>query len=180
MGGYVARPSGTFLAPQIETDRMETAMNRITSSKIPGRDSSAMVARFVMLALSGSLVAALGSVPAAAQRQNDDSNAVRDCINLMQIDHTRVVDEDTILFYMRGDDVYRNDLPNRCPGLDFDERFMYRVTLNQLCDVDVITVIDDLGFGFMAGASCGLGKFRPISEEEAEALTGRRRDRVRD
>jgi hypothetical protein len=78
---------------------------------------------------------------------------------------------------MRGDDVYRNELPNACPSLDFDERFMDRVTLNRLCDVDVITVIDDAGFGFTAGASCGLGKFRPISEEEAQDLTARRNRR---
>jgi hypothetical protein len=111
----------------------------------------------------------LSSVPATAQR-GDDSAEQRDCIGLMDIDRTRVADEDTILFYMRGGEVYRNDLPNRCPNLDFDERFVYRVTLNRLCDSDVITVLDDFGFGFIPGASCGLGKFRPISEEEAEAV----------
>jgi hypothetical protein len=81
---------------------------------------------------------------------------------------------------MRGGDVYRNDLPNRCPNLEFEQRFMYRVTANRLCDLDVITVIDDVGFGFMPGASCGLGKFEPISAEEAESLTEDRRGRRRD
>ena len=62
-------------------------------------------------------------------------------------------------------------------NLDFEERFMYRVPQNRLCDTDVVTVIDDLGFGFMQGASCGLGKFQAISADEAEqlAVQGRRR-----
>jgi len=130
------------------------------------------------------VAAALVSAPVPAQRgdgaRGDDADEARDCINLREIDRTRAPDEDTILFFMRGGEVYRNDLPNRCPDLDFDERFMYRVSLNRLCDSDVITEIDDVGFGFMAGASCGLGKFRPVSEEEAEDLSARRRDRARD
>jgi hypothetical protein len=77
---------------------------------------------------------------------------------------------------MRGGDIYRNELPNRCPTLDFEERFMYRVTLNRLCDLDVVTVLDDFGFGFVPGPTCGLGKFSPISEEEAKALIEQRRE----
>lgn len=129
-----------------------------------------------LLALA--VAAALASAPAATQRV-DDAEEARDCINLMSIDRTRVPDEDTILFYMRDGAVYRNELPNRCPNLDFEERFMYRVTMNRLCAVDVITVLDDVGFGFLPGASCGLGKFQPISAEEAEHLTEERRGRRR-
>jgi hypothetical protein len=90
------------------------------------------------------------------------------------------VDEDTILFYARNGDVYRNDLPHACPSLEFEDRFMYRTALTQLCDVDVITVLDDVGFGFMPGASCGLGKFQPIGEEEADDLAEQDRQRGRD
>jgi hypothetical protein len=106
---------------------------------------------------------------AAAQEDAADTSAeVRNCVNLMQIDRTEVVDDDTILFYMKGGDVYRNDLPNKCPALAHEDTFMYRVALTQLCSVDVITVLSDVGFGFMPMASCGLGKFAPISDEEAE------------
>jgi hypothetical protein len=125
-------------------------------------------------------VAAALTSSAVAQRDDGEDNETRGCINLREIDRTRVPNEDTILFYLRGGDVYRNNLPNRCPNLDFDERFMYRVTGNQLCDTDVITVIDDLGFGFLPGATCGLGEFQPITEEEAENLvTQGGRDRAR-
>ena len=98
------------------------------------------------------------------------SEEMVNCVSLTQIDRTRVVDDHTLLFYMRNDDIYRNVLPHRCPGLDNQQRFMYRVPITQLCSVDVITVLDDLGSGFMPGASCGLGKFQPISETMAEEI----------
>jgi hypothetical protein len=153
--------------------RMETPMNSMTSTKgaslRPGR-----VGRSAIFAMGAA--AALASAPATSQRGDRDADEPRDCITLMEIDRTRVADDDTILFYMRGGDVYRNELPNRCPTLEFEERFMYRVTTGRLCSIDVITVIDDVGFGFMPGASCGLGEFEPISEEEADELTEERRD----
>jgi hypothetical protein len=157
---------------------MEAAMKQIAKIAAPTamKGSLRAVRRPIMLTLV--VASALVSAPVPAQR--GDADEERDCINLREIDRTRVANEDTILFYMRGGDVYRNDLPNRCPNLDFDERFMYRVNLNRLCDTDVITVIDDVGFGFMPGASCSLGKFRPVTDEEAEDLTEPRRERGRD
>ena len=133
--------------------------------------------RLAILAIAVAI--GLVSAPAAPQRGRDVARVAetRDCINVRDIDRTRVADPETILFYMRGGDVYRNDLSSRCPSLAFDERFMYRVTQNRICDLDVITVIDDVGFGFLPGASCGLGKFRQISEDEAQLLAADRRDR---
>jgi hypothetical protein len=108
---------------------------------------------------------------ALAQDDGEDlDRTVRNCINIMQVDHTKVIDDDTILFYMKNDVVYQNDLPNRCPALEQEETFMYRVSVSQLCDVDVITVLSDMGFGFRPMASCGLGKFAPIDAEAAEEL----------
>lgn len=98
-----------------------------------------------------------------------DATAQR-CITLNRVDHTQVVDDDTILFHMRGREIYENSLPRRCPQLASEDRFMYRVTGGQLCDLDTITVLDDIGFGFLPGASCGLGQFVPISPEAAEEM----------
>ncbi len=92
------------------------------------------------------------------------------CISLNRIDHTRVVDDQSILFYMRGGDVYLNRLPHRCPGLRWEEAFMYRTSIGRLCDLDIITVLDNMGFGYSPGASCGLGMFYPISEVTAQEL----------
>ncbi len=92
------------------------------------------------------------------------------CVSLTGIDRTRVVDESNILFYMKNGEIYLNRLPYRCAGLRPRETFMYRTSLNQLCNVDIITVLQNIGFGVTPGASCGLGMFRPIDAPTAEEL----------
>jgi hypothetical protein len=112
----------------------------------------------------------LGSSPLVAADEGLDEDTAERCIPLRSISSTRVVDDHNILFYMRGGDIYRNQLPHRCPGLRNERTFMYRTSLSQLCDLDIITVLNDAGFGFTPGASCGLGRFYPITKEEAKAL----------
>jgi hypothetical protein len=58
--------------------------------------------------------------------------------------------------------IYRNTLPNSCPTLGFEKRFSYRTSLSQLCSVDIITVLYNVGSSLQPGASCGLGKFQPM------------------
>ena len=83
------------------------------------------------------------------------------CVPLAQIRETRVRDDRTIDFIMRGRDrVYRNTLPDRCPGLGFEQRFTYATSQSQLCSVDIITVL--YAAPPMRGASCGLGRFQPV------------------
>ena len=88
------------------------------------------------------------------------------CVQLRQIDHTRVRDDRTIDFRMLGGKVYRNTLPHSCPGLGFEEKFMYKTSLSQLCSVDIITVLHNTG-GLSRGASCGLGQFQPMEKAPA-------------
>ena len=116
------------------------------------------------------LAIAIGALAIGTQAAAQDETEAENCISLMQIDRTSVIDNDTILFYMRDDRILENALPHACPGLDFEERFMYRTTINRLCNVDVITVLDDAGFGLVPGASCGLGKFQPITDDVAADL----------
>jgi hypothetical protein len=112
------------------------------------------------------LIAAAWLIPASAQ----DTARAEECISLMQLDHVDVVDDQTILFCMKGKGVYRNSLPSKCPGLLFEDQFMYRVTLNQLCNIDVITVLHRAGFGLTEGPSCRIGRFEPISRALAKKL----------
>jgi hypothetical protein len=55
---------------------------------------------------------------------------------------------------------------------------MCRTSLSQLCDVDIIIVLIDIGFGFSPGVSCGLGTFFPISEETARQLKAEKRRQI--
>ncbi|HZX25326.1 MAG TPA: DUF6491 family protein [Woeseiaceae bacterium] len=92
------------------------------------------------------------------------------CLSLIRIDRSEVIDDRNIIFHMQNGDLYRNQLPYRCPGLALHDTFMYRTSLNQLCNLDIITVMDSIGFGLSPGASCGLGHFYPITEEQAGKL----------
>jgi hypothetical protein len=84
------------------------------------------------------------------------------CVQLQNIRETRVIDDSTIDFYLRDGKVLRNTLPNRCPQLGFERAFSYSTSISQLCNVDIITVLQQSG-GIRRGASCGLGMFTPIA-----------------
>ena len=111
----------------------------------------------VALVLLAAAAPARDRVPAAAAAGPPVS-----CVNLHQIRETRVRDDRTIDFYLRGGRVYRNTLPQSCPQLGFEERFSYATSLSRLCSVDIITVLRT-GPDLSRGASCGLGKFQPVT-----------------
>jgi len=75
-----------------------------------------------------------------------------------------VIDDQTIDFKMRGGDIYRNRLPNRCGGLGFEEAFSYKTSTNQLCSVDIIHVLSQTGGRLDTRGACGLGKFQKIEK----------------
>ena len=114
--------------------------------------------------------------PAGAQEQKARPDAVSPeaqagaarCVNLRSIRSTKVLDDQTILFDMNGNQTLVNRLPRRCPGLRFEKRFAYKTSLSQLCSTDIITVITDHG----RGASCGLGEFTVWVPPEEVAPAG--------
>ena len=86
------------------------------------------------------------------------------CVSLNQIRSTKIIDNSTIDFKMTGGKTYRNSLPNSCPGLKAEDRFSYRTSLSQLCNVDIVRVLHDYGGRLTEGAGCGLGKFQPVEK----------------
>lgn len=129
----------------------------------------------IALALAGSLAltacettdesaATTGEEPVKQTRLDDfePTGEVRNCISLARIDQSDVIDDQTILFEMKGRDYYVNRLPYRCPQLGFEERYTYATSLTQLCNTDIITVLTTVG----RGASCGLGKFEQLKKKE--------------
>jgi len=99
----------------------------------------------------------------------DEQNA-EDCVSIRRIDRTEILDDRTIVFHMLGKDIYLNKLPRRCPGLRSAGTYSYKNQTGRLCDVDLITVLNQFGGGFSRGASCGLGDFFPITEDELAVL----------
>jgi hypothetical protein len=95
-----------------------------------------------------------------------------DCITISNIRDTAIIDDSTILFYMRGGNkvTYRTALSQACPNLARENRFSYKVPINRLCNSDLITVLEQFGVGLREGFTCRLGLFYPIPYEEAELL----------
>ncbi|NWK98221.1 hypothetical protein DM806_21650 [Sphingobium lactosutens] len=120
----------------------------------------------VRLALGIALCCAVA--PAIAKTNAPDPYVAKgepaDCIPIRSIQSTNVRDDQTIDFIMNGRKIYRNTLPNSCPSLGFEKRFLYKTSLSQLCSVDIITVLWNSGPGLQPGASCGLGKFQPMEK----------------
>ncbi|GHF29967.1 hypothetical protein GCM10017044_26610 [Kordiimonas sediminis] len=83
----------------------------------------------------------------------------KSCIPLRGLRSQTVIDEKTIFFEAPGGRGYMNKMDNRCPRLVFEERFSFKTSLNQLCSLDIITVLDSFGREW---GSCGLGKFEEM------------------
>jgi hypothetical protein len=117
--------------------------------------------RLTVTALS---IALLAVTPALGRSKPVEATPIGkaiDCINTRQIRETRVRDDSTIDFIMNGrDKVYRNTLPYSCSRLGFEEKFLYRTQIGQLCSVDTITVLSTPPS--IGGPTCGLGKFTPV------------------
>lgn len=94
-----------------------------------------------------------------ALKRYEATGEVKRCISLNRISNTRVLDDKTIFFKMRGRKHYVNRMKHACPSLKREERFMYKTSIGQLCSIDIITVLDSFGRSW---ASCGLGKFEEI------------------
>ena len=88
----------------------------------------------------------------------------KSCVSISQIRSTKVVDNNNIDFRMVGGKTYRNELPQSCPGLKFEDRFSYRTSINQLCSVDIVRVLHTQGGQLTEGAGCGLGTFQQIEK----------------
>jgi hypothetical protein len=95
------------------------------------------------------------------------------CLPLIRISQLSILDNRHLVFRLNNGKRYLNTLPYTCPGLRPGTAILYRTSLDRLCDLDVITVLNSVGSGYMPGASCGLGAFTGITETEFKALKGR-------
>ncbi|AJP70812.1 hypothetical protein [Sphingomonas hengshuiensis] len=119
----------------------------------------------LLLAASALLLAAAPGT--AGQRRDTVPEATPagkpvSCLRLTDVRESIVRDGQTIDFVTRGGKVYRNTLDGgKCPGLDFERRFLHKTSTGDLCSVDIITVLN--APGIQPGASCGLGPFQPVT-----------------
>jgi hypothetical protein len=104
-----------------------------------------------MKSFAFALAATLGLAAAPALA---DEPPLQQCISVAVIDHTQVLDDQTILFHLRGGQVLRNTLADRCVGLKLSTRgFTYVARNDEVCgNLQSIRVNDN-------GSICELGPF---------------------
>jgi len=133
-----------------------------------------------MLNTRSFLVIATALLYTAGARAADQAPASSDtakperCLTLSAIRNMTVIDDKTLLFEMPGHKYYVNRLSHACPGIQLGDPIMYKTSLNLICNLDLVTVLDPIGGGFLRGPSCGLGMFVPITRAQAKDLITRR------
>lgn len=81
------------------------------------------------------------------------------CLTSYKIDHTKVVNPSTVLFYMKDGKVWQNDLPVPCSGLEF-HGFVMVGHQDEFCGMQGISVVQ-------THQACSLGRFTPYTAPHA-------------
>jgi len=110
------------------------------------------------------LVAICGAAAAREQAQTPPNQ----CVDTRQIRSTNAIDNQTIIFKMRNGEQWKNTLTHECPSLKFHNAFSYRLSGTRLCDIDVITVIQQ-PLQDLYGPTCFLGKFERYTPPPKES-----------
>ena len=133
-----------------------------------------MRARPTSIACIGAIALIVAAGTTSAFAQDNAADAMAACIYINGIGHTQVLDDRNVLFFMRNRVTYRNTLLGTCPGLRAENHFMYGQDIgNSLCKGNLINVLASSGGGFghyERGASCWLGYFQAISDDEVAEL----------
>jgi hypothetical protein len=86
---------------------------------------------------------------------NPPGNGV--CLDKGQIDHTDILTDGAILFYMKAGKIWQNTLRFDCTGLKLENGFSYENDANEVCsNQQTIRVL-------RTGAYCELGQFTPFT-----------------
>lgn len=101
-----------------------------------------------------------------------DDEAYRDrrsCLRTRAIDRVEVLDETMVLFHVRRNKAWLNQLSSRCLGLERDMIINLRIFGGSLCRLDTFRGLTRMG-GHMPTAHCRLGDFEAIEGPQIEAL----------
>jgi hypothetical protein len=102
-------------------------------------------------ALSTVALADEATPPAAVKKNNV-------CIQASFVDHTTVLSDTEILFYMKNQKIWKNTLRASCPGLKFENGFSQVIRGDSICsNMQIIRVL-------RRGNPCSLGEFTPYSK----------------
>lgn len=103
----------------------------------------------IVAALAAILLTGSAQAESSASKKSPEGRQV--CLQAQFIDHTKVVNPRTVLFYMRGGKVWQNNLKTPCNGLTF-HGFTVVGHETEICAGQGITVIT-------THEACALGGF---------------------
>jgi len=104
-------------------------------------------------------LAALVTLTAAPAAFALDENGKPVCLDVNRIDHTEILNDHQILFYMNGKKVWLNTLSNRCTTLTRQDGFAWESSLPKYCEnVELIRIL-------RSGQVCQLGAFTPYVKQ---------------
>lgn len=82
-----------------------------------------------------------------------------DCIDVNRANGPQIIDNNTVLYSETGRTVWRNELPEECPGLSRNDTLVVQVHNSQLCRNDRFQAVTPINSA--PGASCRFGQFTP-------------------
>jgi hypothetical protein len=135
-----------------------------------------VIGAVLLAAVAGTRAQAQGEAqPAAAAGEAQIDRTPDDCVVADRISKNVAVNDRQVVFFMRGGSTfYRNDLDAACQSLTAGETRLVlhfkntgSAKLARVCETDSFTVERQT-----SRIGCGLGKFHPVTAEEAAALTG--------
>ena len=122
--------------------------------------------RFVMATV---VAAVAGGMTFAVQAAGEKVGDTQQCVPLMSIDQTPVIDNKTILIKMKSKGGYKRiDLVNNCSGLKMQGGFSHSTSTNDICTSDPLRVIEPVG------SVCMIQKIVTIDEAEAKMLLAKK------
>jgi hypothetical protein len=111
--------------------------------------NNTLVPRITASLFTLAAAAAFLAAPAFA----DETKSI--CLKAYDVDHTKVLSDRQILFYMHGKKVWLNTLQGRCISLPVQEGFVWSSAFPEYCaNVETIRVV-------RSGEVCQLGEFTP-------------------
>ena len=116
-----------------------------------GRYGFGMLIGTALLALAG----CSDDEPAVANDAAAAGNGV--CLQTAQIDHTDIVNDSAIVFFMKDGKAYMNAMRISCPSLQMENAFTFMTDVAEVCSNSPTIRVKN------SGNFCELGQFTPFT-----------------
>ena len=94
----------------------------------------------------------------------------KSCLRLRSVDRVEILNDTMVLFHVRRDKVWLNQLSLRCPSLDEDMIVNLRSFGGSICRLDELHGVYHTGGLFGVEARCRLGDFEEMDAVQIDAL----------